>query len=65
MQAADPVVEDFGEGTLAQGKATVELDPDFAGLLQGAKYRVFLTPDGDCNGLYVTGSQQPVSRSVS
>ena len=53
MQAADQLVEDFGEGTLVQGKATVKLDPDFAGLLQGAKYQVFLTPEGDCNGLYV------------
>ena len=24
------------------------------GLLQGAKYHVFLTPKGDCNGLFVT-----------
>ena len=49
------MVEDVGETTLAGGRAVVKLDPDFAGLLQGAKYQVFLTPDGDCNGLYATG----------
>ena len=54
MQSPDQIVEDVGEGTLAAGRATVKLDPDFAGLLRGVKYHVFLTPKGDCNGLYVT-----------
>ena len=40
----DQLLEDVGEGTLVQGKATVKLDADFAGLLRGAKYHVFLSP---------------------
>jgi hypothetical protein len=55
LQTADLAVEDFGAATLTQGKATVKLDPDFAGLLKGAEYHVFLTPEGDCRGLYVAG----------
>lgn len=45
--------EDFGSGSLAGGRATIELDADFASLVKARDYHVFLTPEGDCNGLYV------------
>ncbi len=45
--------EDFGSGRLAGGRATVELEADFASLVKTRDYHVFLTPEGDCNGLYV------------
>jgi hypothetical protein len=36
--------EDFGEGTLAGGKADVKLDADFAALVDTSTLHVFLTP---------------------
>jgi hypothetical protein len=47
--------EDFGTGELGSGKATVTLDPTFAQTVNLASdYHVFLTPVGDCRGLYVS-----------
>jgi len=47
--------EDFGSGKLKDGTATVELDATFAQTVNtGTEYHVFLTPKGDCKGLYVT-----------
>jgi hypothetical protein len=47
--------EDFGTGELRNGVAEVALDPTFA-LAANTEtgYHVFLTPKGDCEGLYVT-----------
>ena len=36
------------------GKAEVKIDPDFAAIIHGEDYRVFLTPEGDSKGLSVT-----------
>jgi hypothetical protein len=47
--------EDFGRSRISQGRARVELDSDFAALVQTTDYHVFLTPEGDSNGLYVRG----------
>jgi len=49
--------EDFGTGSLRSGAAQVSLD---AGFLQtvdtSTDYHVFLTPKGDCRGLYVAST---------
>ncbi len=46
--------EDFGSGTLVGGQATVTIEPLFAQSINlGAAYHVFITPLGDCNGLYI------------
>jgi hypothetical protein len=46
--------EDFGSGPLVGGQATVTIEPLFAQSVNlGADYHVFITPLGDCNGLYV------------
>lgn len=45
--------EDFGRGKLSGGRAAIELEADFAKLVKAGDYHVFLTPEGDCNGLYV------------
>lgn len=46
--------EDFGSSHLANGRASVALDPAFAQTVNASiDYRVFLTPNGDCKGLYV------------
>lgn len=49
-----PVIEDYGEAQLVNGTATVRLDPTFSEAISDTSpYLVFLTPDGDTNGLYV------------
>lgn len=48
--------EDFGEGRLQHGSAAITLDPTFAETVSGTSdYHVFLTPEGDCRGLYISG----------
>jgi hypothetical protein len=47
--------EDFGSATLVAGSATVQLDPTFIATVQAGAYQIFLTPQGDSKGLYVSG----------
>jgi hypothetical protein len=55
VQSPENWFEDFGSGTLANGVATVTLDPTFAQTVNtGVEYHVFLTPKGDSQGLYVS-----------
>ncbi len=54
MESPENWFEDFGGGTLQNGVATVQIDPLFAQSVNTQiEYRVFLTPEGDCKGLYV------------
>jgi hypothetical protein len=53
--ATSPTVEDAGSATLRSGRARVALDPAFARSIEGmGRYRIFLMPDGDTNGLFVS-----------
>jgi len=46
--------EDFGSAELVGGVATVRLDPRFIQTVNTEmEYHVFLTPNGECKGLYV------------
>lgn len=55
VHAAENWFEDFGAAQLVHGVAVVKIDPAFAETVNGeAGYHVFLTPQGDCEGLYVT-----------
>jgi hypothetical protein len=55
MESPQHWFEDFGAGQLENGTAAVALDPTFAETVNGASdYHVFLTPEGDCRGLYVS-----------
>jgi hypothetical protein len=55
MQSPENWFEDAGSGQLSNGSAGIHLDPTFAQTVNaGAEYHVFLTPKGDCKGLYVT-----------
>ena len=47
-------IEDFGRAQIAQGRTWVALDADFASVIQAEHYHVFLTPEGDSAGLYVS-----------
>ena len=55
MQSPENWFEDFGSGALSNGAATVRLDAAFTQTVNtGIEYHVFLTPNGDSNGLYVS-----------
>jgi hypothetical protein len=54
-RTSSPTLEDFGEAQLSNGQAFVALDPTFGATIdQHAKYMVFVSPQGDNRGLYVT-----------
>lgn len=51
-----PSVEDFGKGEIVNGRGYVRLATDFGRVIDPrAEYLVFLTPEGDNRGLYITG----------
>src|SRR5579872_2811516 len=46
--------EDFGSGNLESGRVIVQLEPNFRETVNPSlDYHVFLTPRGECEGLYV------------
>ena len=53
MESPESWFEDFGEAQLVDGKGDVQLDPDFAALVDMNGYYVFLTPYGESNGMFV------------
>jgi hypothetical protein len=53
MESPEHWFEDFGAAKLRNGRATVKLDGDFAKAIKPREYSVFVTPEGDCGGLYV------------
>lgn len=53
MESPEHWFEDFGSAKLARGRAVVRLDADFAKVIRNGDYRVFITAEGDCRGLYV------------
>ncbi len=55
IESPDVWFEDFGSAQLVAGVATVQVDALFAQTVNlDVEYHVFITPLGDCNGLYVT-----------
>jgi hypothetical protein len=55
VEAPQNWFEDAGSGKLSEGQATVNLEPIFGQTVNtGIEYHVFLTPAGDCEGLYVS-----------
>jgi hypothetical protein len=54
LESPEVWFEDFGTAALIDGEAVVELEAIFAQTVNlSGGYHVFLTPLGDCNGLYV------------
>ena len=53
MESPESWFEDFGEAALRGGRATVRIPADFAPLVRTGNYHVFITPYGDCGGLFV------------
>src|SRR5579863_4165514 len=55
VQSAENWFEDAGSGQLVNGTGRVNLESVFGQTVNtGVEYHVFLTPDGDCKGLYVS-----------
>jgi len=64
VEAPEVWFEDFGSGKLETGTATIALDPVFLQTVNAnLAYHVFLTPGGDCKGLYVA-QKTPTSFQV-
>jgi hypothetical protein len=64
VEAPENWFEDFGASELHNGSAVISLDAAFMQTINaGAGYHVFLTPKGDCRGLYVS-KQTPTSFEV-
>lgn len=56
-EAPETLFMDFGTGQLINGRVHIEIDPDLAiNILVNEEHplKVFITPEGDCNGVYVT-----------
>jgi hypothetical protein len=54
MESPENWFEDFGLAQLQEGVASVAIDPDFLQTVNTETgYHVFLTPNGNCLGLYV------------
>jgi hypothetical protein len=54
IESTENWFEDSGSGQLSSGSARIALDPTFAQTVNtSVEYHVFLTPRGDCQGLYV------------
>ncbi len=56
-ESPDVVFQDFGIGHLINGFAHITIDPDFAiniNVSESHPLKVYITPEGDCNGVYVT-----------
>jgi hypothetical protein len=58
QESPEPYFEDFGRARLTGGVCYVSLEPEFAGLIRRGDYMVYLTPEGDCNGLYLSRRDQ-------
>jgi hypothetical protein len=55
VEAPENWFEDLGSGQLSNGSARIDLEPTFAQTVNtDLDYHVFLTPRGECEGLYVT-----------
>jgi hypothetical protein len=54
LESPESWFEDFGRAEVIEGRARVELDDDFAALVGTDDYHVFVTPEGESNGLYVS-----------
>jgi hypothetical protein len=54
VEAPDSWFEDFGTGTLVNGKAEIRLDPEFLGVVDTSQMHVFLTSRDESHHLAVT-----------
>jgi hypothetical protein len=65
VESPDCWFEDFGRARLKNGKATIKFSPDFSAVIDSKQMHIFLSPEGDCNGLYVFGTVTEGAKSFS
>jgi hypothetical protein len=58
METPERWVDDIGVGELVGGRATVQLASEFAAQVGTDNYHVFLSPEGESRGLYVSRKSQ-------
>jgi hypothetical protein len=54
MESPKNWFEDFGSARLSNGSAAIAFEATFAQTVNVGTYHVYLTPNGDCKGLYVS-----------
>ena len=54
MESPESWFEDFGRARIVRGKTAVKLDPGFVAIVRGDDYHIFLAPEGESQGLYVS-----------
>jgi hypothetical protein len=54
VESPESWFEDFGKARLIRGRARVNIDRNFASVVRLADYHVFLSPEGDSRGLYIS-----------
>jgi len=54
VESPESWFEDFGRARLVRGKARVKLERTFAAVVRTDDYHVFLSPEGESHGLYVS-----------
>lgn len=54
LESPESWFEDFGRARVVGGKASVELDPTYAAVVRTDDYHIFLSPEGESKGLYVS-----------
>ncbi|WP_142331240.1 exosporium leader peptide-containing protein [Bacillus cereus] len=63
VESPESWFEDFGIGEMVNGSAKIQLDSDFIMLIENSSYHVFLTPEGDSKGLFIS-KKTPTSFEV-
>jgi hypothetical protein len=54
LECPESWFEDFGTGKIVRGRARVKLERNFAAVVRTRDYHVFVTPEADSRGLYVS-----------
>jgi len=54
LESPESWFEDFGRARLIRGKARIRLDRGFAAVVRTGDYHIFLSPEGESRGLYVS-----------
>lgn len=54
VESPESWFEDFGRARIVRGRASVKLDRTFAAVVRTGDYHVFLSPEGESKGLYVS-----------
>jgi hypothetical protein len=57
IESPEAWFEDFGRARLIEGRARIRLEPQFAAAVRTGDFHVFLTPEGNSRGLYVSAKR--------